>query len=201
MEDLWAFNDESVVRAIANSAIPVVTGIGHEVDFTLSDFAADLRAPTPTAAAELAVPDREELKGMVQSAVGRLLYASQAVFQDTRYELTQLLHRVERASPQWRITNDRQRVDDLSFRLETGITNSLRYQRSEKEGLTKRLSSLNPYAVLQRGYAIVTNGDGSVVSKVAQVRQEEVLDVKVSDGVLLAKVLSVPGSENEGERK
>lgn len=200
MEDLWAFNDERVVRAIAVSAIPVVTGIGHEIDFTLSDFAADLRAPTPTAAAELAVPDREELRGLVQGAVNRLVYAYQSELQGVRTELTQLQHRIEKASPSWMVRNDRQRLDDLSGRVETGMGSTLRFWHSQQDGLTKRLSALNPFAVLQRGYAIVTTADGSVVSSVNQVSKDEMLDVKVSDGTLLARVLSEPG-EIEGEKK
>jgi len=201
MEDLWAFNDERVVRAIAASAIPVVTGIGHEIDFTLSDFAADLRAPTPTAAAELAVPDRDELKGLLQGEVNRLVYACQAVFQESRTGLTGLRHRIERASPEWMIRNDRQRLDDLSFRLESSLGNNFRFKRSEALGLAKRLSSLNPFAVLQRGYAIVTNTAGQVVASISQVARDEVVDVKISDGTLLTRVISVPGSESEGEKK
>jgi len=200
MEDLWAFNDERVVRAIAASAIPVVTGIGHEIDFTLSDFAADLRAPTPTAAAELAVPDREELKGLVQGAVNRLVYACQSELQGVRTGLTQLQHRIEKASPAWMVRNDRQRLDDLSGRVETGMGSTLRFWHSQQDGLTKRLSALNPFAVLQRGYAIVTNADGSVIASVNQVSKDEMLDVKISDGTLLTRVLSVPG-ETEGEKK
>jgi exodeoxyribonuclease VII large subunit len=201
MEDLWAFNDERVVRAIADSAIPVITGIGHEIDFTLSDFAADLRAPTPTAAAELAVPDREELKGLLQGEVSRLVYACQTAFQDTRTQLTSMQHRIERASPEWMIRNDRQRLDDLSFRLESSLGNTFRFKRSECLGLSKRLGALNPFAVLQRGYSIVTNTDGQVVSKVSQVTKDELVDVKLSDGTLLTRVISVPGSESEGEEK
>ncbi len=201
MEDLWAFNDESVVRAIAASEIPVITGIGHEIDFTLSDFAADLRAPTPTAAAELAVPDREELKGLLQGEVSRLVYACQSVFQDTRTQLTGMRHRIEKASPEWMIRNDRQRLDDLSFRLESSLGNSFRFKRSEALGLAKRLNALNPFAVLQRGYAIVTNTAGQVVASVRQVTRDEVVDVKISDGTILTRVISVPGSESEGEEK
>jgi exodeoxyribonuclease VII large subunit len=201
MEDLWAFNDERVVRAIAASALPVITGIGHEIDFTLSDFAADLRAPTPTAAAELAVPDREELKGLLQGEVSRLVYACQSVLQDSCTQLTGMRHRIEKASPEWMIRNDRQRLDDLSFRLESSLGNSFRFRQSEVLGLTKRLSALNPFAVLQRGYAIVTNTAGQVVASVKKVTMDEVVDVKISDGTILTRVISVPGSESEGEEK
>jgi exodeoxyribonuclease VII large subunit len=98
------------------------------------------------------------------------------------------------------VRNDRQRLDDLSGRVETGMGSTLRFWHSQQDGLTKRLSALNPFAVLQRGYAIVTNADGSVIASVKQVSKEEMLDVKVSDGTLLTRVLSVPG-DAEGEKK
>ncbi len=201
MEDLWAFNDERVVRAIAASAIPVVTGIGHEIDFTLADFAADLRAPTPTAAAELTVPDREELRGLLQATVNQLDRFCQNALVGTRAELTGVQHRIERASPAWRIRNDRQRLDDLSARIETGIGGNFRYWQSRQDGLAKRLMALNPFAVLQRGYAIITKADGSVVASVRQVNVKETLTVKVSDGEMKASVVSTPGSDPEGERE
>lgn len=201
MEDLWAFNDERVVRAIAASAIPVVTGIGHEIDFTLADFAADLRAPTPTAAAELTVPDREELRGLLQATVNQLNHFCQNALLSTRAELTGVQHRIERASPAWRIRNDRQRLDDLSARIETGMGSNFRYWRSRQDGLAKRLMALNPFAVLQRGYAIITKEDGSVVASVRQVNVKETLTVKVSDGEMKASVVSTAGSDPEGERE
>ena len=112
-------------------------------------------------------------------------------------ELTGLQHRLEKASPQWMIRNDRQRLDDLLFRLEASLGNNFRFKRSQALGLTKRLRSLNPFAVLQRGYSIVTNGTGQVVSKVSQVSRDELVDVKLSDGTILTRVISVPGSESE----
>lgn len=201
MEDLWAFNDERVVRAIAASGIPVIAGIGHEIDYTLSDFSADLRAPTPTAAAELAVPDREELLANLNAIYSRMLYTCQANLTSVRTGLTQLVHQVEKASPMWMVRNDLQRLDDLSTRLETVMGSYLRLRHSEWQGLSKRIGALNPYAVLQRGYAIVTDTAGKVVSSVNQVKREDVLDVQVADGVFLSRVLSTPGKESEGEKK
>jgi len=115
--------------------------------------------------------------------------------------LTQAQHRIEKASPVYRIRNDRQRLDDLGARLETGVTNAFRYRRSEQEGMGKRLAALSPFAVLQRGYAIITNAAGGVVASVTQVSRDEMLDVKVSDGEFLVRVVSASGSENEGEKK
>jgi len=179
----------------------VVTGIGHEIDFTLADFAADLRAPTPTAAAELTVPDREELYGILQGMVNQLDHFCQNALQGIRTDLTMVQHRIERASPAWIIRNDRQRLDDLIARIETGMGSNFRYWHSQQDGLTKRLVALNPYAVLQRGYAIITKEDGSVVASVQQVTVNETLNVKVSDGEMQARVVSTPGSDPEGERE
>ena len=138
---------------------------------------------------------------MVQGAINQLTYSAQAALQGTRAALTQAQHQIERASPAWRIRNDRQRLDDLGARLETGVTNAFRYQRSEQEGMAKRLAALSPFAVLQRGYAIITNAAGEVIVSVKQATWDEMLDVKVSDGEFLARVVSASGSENEGEKK
>jgi len=198
LEDLWAFNDEKVVRAIVDSMIPVITGIGHETDFTLSDFAADRRAPTPTAAAEMATPDSAELKEGLNSVVSRMGYALQSVVASERASLTDVLNNLERVSPIWQVRNDRQRLDELVTRVELGMQNEFKMRRSEWRGVQHRLTALNPFAVLQRGYAIVTDEQGSVVTSVRQARKEQVLDVQVSDGVILTRVLSDSQETNEG---
>lgn len=206
LEDLWAFNDERVVRAIAASRVPVITGIGHETDFTLSDFAADLRAPTPTAAAEMATPDTAELYEGLNALTSRLGYAFQAVVSEARAQLSQNIHRIERVSPLWQVRNDRQRLDELVSRVELGLQNEFKMRRSELRGAQSRLGSLNPFAVLKRGYAIVTDSAGVVISSVRQAHKEDILDVKVADGVILTQVLSEardainggsPNDENE----
>jgi exodeoxyribonuclease VII large subunit len=198
LEDLWAFNDERVVRAIVDSKIPVITGIGHETDFTLSDFAADRRAPTPTAAAEIATPDSAELKEGLASVVSRMGYALQSVVASERAFLTDVINKLERVSPIWQVRNDRQRLDELVSRVELGMQNEFKMRRSEWRGVQHRLTALNPFAVLQRGYAIVTDEQGAVVTSVRQARKEQVLDVQVSDGVILTRVLSDSQETNEG---
>ncbi len=201
LEDLWAFNDELVVRAIADSQVPVVTGIGHETDFTLSDFAADMRAPTPTAAAELAVPDVLDLQEQLNSYSNRMNAAIQRVINLERGFMLEQKARLERLSPAWQLRSDRQRLDELSLRMETAMRHTLQFRQAEVQGMQKRLSSLNPYAVLQRGYAMVSTPQGEIVRSVDQVKREDVLDIRVADGVIISRVLSDPEVQKPGGRK
>ncbi len=199
LEDLWAFNDERVVRAVAASRAPVVTGVGHETDFTLSDFAADLRAPTPTAAAELCTPDRAELFEGLSSLSTRLGYALQAATSQAAVDLMDLNHRLDSLSPLWLVRNDRQRLDELSSRTEQAINHELRMQHSQVKSLQTRLASLNPFAVLQRGYAIVSDSAGKVVNSVQQVEQTDQVSIKVSDGTIQTQVIAIQGGGTHGE--
>lgn len=199
LEDLWAFNDERVVRAVAASQAPVVTGVGHETDFTLSDFAADLRAPTPTAAAELCTPDRAELFEGLSALSSRLGYALQALTAQAAVDLMDLKHRLDNLSPLWLVRNDRQRLDELASRAEMALNNELRMQRSQIKSLNNRLASLNPFAVLQRGYAIVSDSAGQVVSSVKQVKTADQITIKVSDGTIQSQVVASQGGNNHGK--
>jgi exodeoxyribonuclease VII large subunit len=182
IEDLWAFNDEQVARAIVASAAPIITGVGHETDFTIADFAADLRAPTPTAAAELATPNRDDLSVAIADLAERLGRISQAVLASRRWELNDRQNRLRFQSPQSRLRTDRQRLDDFARRAETTVLHSLQLHRTRLSGLEQRLVSLNPLAVLGRGFAIVSHPDGSVVRSVTQVQAGDALNVRVSDG-------------------
>lgn len=198
LEDLWAFNDERVVRAVAASRAPVVTGVGHETDFTLSDFAADLRAPTPTAAAELCTPDRAELLEGLSVLSSRLGYALQAATSQAAVDLMDLKHRLDNLSPLRLVRNDRQRLDELASRAEMALINELRMQRSQVKSIQNRLTTLNPFAVLQRGYAIVSDSAGRVVSSVKQVKQSDQVTIKVSDGTIQSQVVAVQGDGKHG---
>ncbi len=183
IEDLWAFNDETVVRAIVASTVPVISGVGHEIDFTLADFAADLRAPTPSAAAELATPDRAERLLDVQSLMLQLTDIMQKRLQELRWGLAERTAQLRGLSPRAELDNSRQRVDDLALRTQHAVHHRLVLQREQLDGLTRRLVALNPMAVLNRGYAIVTRpGSADVIRSVDEVNIWDVLDVRVSDG-------------------
>ena len=183
LEELWAFNDERVARAIAACRHPVVSGVGHETDFTIADFVADLRAPTPSAAAELAVPDQAELRQRMQGW-GRRLEGSMAQHLSlARYAMEQQQVALRRSSPQVRVDTCRQQVDDLSRRAGRALTHSLSLRHSRLTGLQARLGALGPLATLERGYAIIRCEDtGAVVCSVEQVDAGDALRIRVQDG-------------------
>jgi exodeoxyribonuclease VII large subunit len=182
IEDLWAFNDERVVRAVAHSSVPIICGVGHETDFTLSDFAADLRAPTPTAAAELATQiTLVDLLAQLENYKNRLASTTLGILADKQNSLASLAAALRYASPERRILSERQRVDELARRAQTAVLHRIQLQSMHVGGMHRRLEALNPLAVLGRGYAVVTRkDDGSVVSRVAQAGEE--MQVRVSDG-------------------
>jgi exodeoxyribonuclease VII large subunit len=188
IEDLWAFNDERVVRAVADSKAPVICGVGHETDFTLCDFAADLRAPTPTAAAELATQTTiQDLQDILASCSSRISSLTLNLLAEQKASASALAARLKYVSPDRRIQSEYQHLDELSRRAFSALTHRIQLQASTMEGISKRLQSLNPEGVLSRGYAIITRKeDGMVISKVAQARGE--MKVRVSDGEFAAIV-------------
>ena len=189
IEDLWAFNDESVARAIAASPVPVISGVGHETDFTLADFAADLRAPTPSAAAELATPDRAELAADLSGLTDRLAEALNARLRERRWRLAERTAALRGLSPRAALANSRQRLDDLTIRTLTAIEHRLEIERGRAIGLAGRLDSLSPLAVLKRGYAVVTRaGTAEVIRSASAVAPGDLLDVRVSEGKFGARV-------------
>jgi exodeoxyribonuclease VII large subunit len=188
IEDLWAFNDERVARAIVASTAPVICGVGHETDFTIADFASDLRAPTPTAAAELATPDRADFQIAIGEAAQRLVRAIQANLNTLHWSLDALEGRLQQRSPRWVITRDRQQLDDLLHRAGLGLEHYLALRQVQSRGLEQRLAALSPIGILERGYAVVSHLDGTTVRRVDQVVPEEILQVQVSDGEFTVRV-------------
>jgi exodeoxyribonuclease VII large subunit len=182
IEDLWAFNDEHVARAIAASPVPIITGIGHETDFTIADFVADLRASTPTAAAELATPNQVDLRLDLADLSERLNQMLQNFHSELCWAFKELQSHLDRSSPLVRIQSDSQRVDELDRRLSASAHHLLQLARSHLKGLIQHMAALNPEAVLERGYAIVTNQLGQTINRVGQVSAGEALSVQVSDG-------------------
>jgi exodeoxyribonuclease VII large subunit len=188
LEDLWAFNDERVVRAVVASEAPVITGVGHETDFTLVDFASDLRAPTPTGAAMLAAPNLSEIWGELDEMKRRLEYALEEVLDQSLASLRELGTRLEFVSPAWRVRNGLQRLDELNERLYRAGNSSFNLRRVHLQSMYSRLGSLNPLAVLQRGFAVVQRPDGSLVKSIRQVERGDKLGVRLSDGKFDAQV-------------
>ena len=164
IEDLWAFNDEKVARAVAASRVPVIAGVGHETDFTIVDFVADLRAPTPSAAAAAAVPDRWELIEQLRAVRAGLIQRASAEIVWRRERLDSLRARLRRVSPQRQIDLSRQRLLDREDRLHRQMAQRLAALKERLAFGQVRLQSLNPTAVLARGYSIVQQPDGRVVT-------------------------------------
>jgi len=200
LEELWAFNDERVARAIAASRAPVISGVGHEVDFTIADFAADVRAPTPSAAAELAVPDRAELKTGLYEQCTRLARALQRRLGDSRRSLVYLAQTLRRNSPIGRIESLRQRVDELSQDGGIYLGHLLGLCREQLNGLAGRLATLSPFATLDRGYAVVRHSEtGRVVTSVSQVDRGERIVVRLRDGEFDATVNETGAQKEKDE--
>ena len=192
IEDLWAFNDERVVRSVAGSQVPVISGVGHETDFTLCDFAADLRAPTPTAAAELATPiTLIDLKATVASCATRIASRVLDLVAEQGNILSSLAAQLRYLSPARRIRSERQRVDEFTRRAYSSLLHQAQLQDAHVTGMRNRLEALSPLAVLARGYAVVTRkDDGRVVSRVAQAKPGQQIDVRVMDGRFDAEIVN-----------
>jgi exodeoxyribonuclease VII large subunit len=183
IEELWAFNDERVVRAVAASRIPVVTGVGHEIDFTLADFAADLRAPTPSAAAEVITPDINDLRMNVDGLSALLAQAMQSQLADARANLINMQRALRLLSPANQVAQSKLRVQEMGARLRSAALGSIGLAGAELRGLQGRLQAVSPLATLQRGYAIVQRkADGTVVRSVSDVTAGDELTIRVSDG-------------------
>jgi len=189
LEELWAFNDERVARAIAESRVPVVSGVGHETDFTIADFVADVRAPTPTAAATLVVPEARLLRSTIWENQRRLSAGIAMHLEAARSRLQHAERILARSSPESRLARDRQQVDALTGRATMHLQHRLGLARERLRSRTLQLASLNPEATLSRGYAIVRLATTrQVVSSLTQVRSGDGIEVQVKDGTFGATV-------------
>ncbi len=189
LEDLWAFNDEQLVRTVANSRIPTVTGIGHETDVILADFAADVRAATPSAAAEISTPDRIALREDLHAEGLNLLGSFREQLTKKRIALEKLQSRLNLASPRAHIENARQRLDDIFHRMLLTVRRDLIMHNQRVAGLDHTLRAVSPTEILARGYAIVTQIQaGEVVRSTSQVEIGERIHIQVQDGEFEAEV-------------
>ena len=201
-EDLFAFNDEALVRAIAACAVPIVSAVGHETDFTLSDFAADLRAPTPSAAAELVVPDRAELAMRTAALSGRLLRAVRAKLDRAAGRLALLTSSRRLLHPETIYDDYKYRLLQLQERLDEGICDVLENAEETLARQAAKLEAMSPLAVLSRGYAAVMRGEGeaeTAVCRAALLAEADEARLLFSDGFAKAKILSVTLSAEKEE--
>ncbi len=191
IEDLWAFNDEKVARAIYQARHPIVCGVGHETDFTIADFVADVRAPTPSAAAEISVPNSAELQVSLAGLEDRLLACMVRTIDDGYARLQALTRNLRHLGPLIRINNAAQHLDTLANRLDNAMWRRLEQARNRMELAGSRLLTVGPQATLQRGYAILRKEDGSIVRRVKQVTIGERLEVRVGDGAFDVEVADI----------
>ena len=190
IEDLWAFNDERVVRCVAASEIPVISAVGHETDFTLCDFAADLRAPTPSAAAELAVPDRDEMRIRLDELFGRLENSILRSVELKKERVLNVTNKLELLSPSGRLAVEKKELAQKRTALEQGIERVIQKRRERLSVASAKLTAINPLAVLSRGYSYSKKGD-TVVSSVKQLQIGDELNMRFTDGSANAKIISV----------
>jgi exodeoxyribonuclease VII large subunit len=189
IEDLWQFNEEVVARAIADCTIPIISGVGHETDFTIADFAADRRAPTPTAAAEMATPDRETL-------LKHLLQQQQTLQRSMAYKLNRYAQQLDfiarrLLSPAQQVMHKCAHLEQLAIRLNSTMKQAVSKQEEQLLRLSHNLAHLNPNAVLNRGYAIVQSKSGSVISTAKQTQPGEEVNITFAQGSAHAEIKKI----------
>ena len=189
MEDLWAFNDENVARTIYHSAIPVISAVGHEPDVTIADFVADLRAATPSNAAELAVPDQNEVAVWLRQMEGRLAQAMGRKLESARKDLDRAARCRALQDPMNYVDDKRMVLDYQREKLAAGLNASLNRERQRFGQLASKLDALSPLKVLGRGYAIPQKTDGGVVRSVSDVAPGDGLKLRVADGEISCQVI------------
>ena len=189
MEDLWAFNDENVARTIYHSAIPVISAVGHEPDVTIADFVADLRAATPSNAAELAVPDQNEVAVWLRQMEGRLAQAMGRKLESARKDLDRAAWCRALQDPMNYVDDKRMVLDYQREKLAAGLNAALNRERQRFGQLASKLDALSPLKVLGRGYAIPRKADGGVIRSVADVAPGDPLKLRVADGEISCQVV------------
>lgn len=188
IEDLWAFNDETVARTVFAAPVPVVTGVGHETDFTIVDFVSDRRAPTPSAAAEVATPDAQELKGNIGGYTYQIKTTVENRVAEMRAQLQEKQRQLDYLSPQNQIDNRRQQIDDIVQSMGRTLRHTVSLWREQLSGAEAQLAALNPHATLARGYAIVQKGD-TPVAHTGDVAPGDRIAITVADGTFSADVI------------
>lgn len=189
LEELWAFNTEVVARAIAASVIPVISAVGHETDVTISDYVADLRAPTPSAAAELAVPILQDLQFHVAQLSVRLQGGMGMLIERKRQILEGIANKGSLKDPFWRIDQNRQRIDTLQMCLQESMTRFLADKNGILNLLTAKLDLLSPLAILGRGYSLTYDAEGTLLRSASQVELQEQIRIRLGEGTLRCQVL------------
>ena len=192
VEELWAFNEEIVARAVAASEIPVISAVGHETDFTICDFVADLRAPTPSAAAELAVPDSFQQHEMLSAFSRRIDAAVYEKIGNERANVELKKAALQRLSPQNYIDTLRIRCDRASMAMDSAVKNSYALKSKEFSSVCAKLDALSPLKILARGYGVASKG-GKIVSNIASLEKGDMINLRLSNGETECEVKEIRG--------
>ncbi|MFW5981909.1 MAG: exodeoxyribonuclease VII large subunit [Halanaerobiaceae bacterium] len=195
IEDLWPFNEENLARAIYQSQIPIISGVGHETDFTIADFVADLRAPTPSAAAELAISSRNELEKYLSNLSSRLISSIKYKIDDSKNRLANIEGKRIFRNPEELFRSRIQMLDDLSQRLDWQIDKIYSQANERFRILAARLEGLNPLKTLARGYSI-SSKDGKIVNSIDELKIGDKMNTKIANGTVLSKVTEIKEEEN-----
>ncbi len=198
IEDLWSFNEEIVARAIYNSHIPVVSAVGHEIDFTIADFVADLRAPTPSAAAELVVPSQTELREKFNNVYARLYSCANRIVERGRLQLRVSAESAALKNPMATIDSSRIYLDSLSKTMEGAYKNIMGDKRRSLAVTASKLDALSPLGALSRGFSLTKDESGAVVKSVKRLNKGDKISVTLSDGTARATVDNIEFEENHG---
>ena len=190
LEDLWCFNEEKVARAIYACQLPIITGIGHEIDFTIADFVADVRAPTPSAAAETLVPDRMEILNWLKQKEKQLQHLCQSTLHKKSTTLSQLMHRLQQQHPKTQLEMQQQKLAQYQHRLPMLINNLLLSKRKALAAMGKQLHQLSPLNTLDRGYAILFH-EKETVTSVKNICVGDALSARLKDGVIHVNVTQI----------
>ena len=191
IEDLWAFNEEIVARAVYECSVPVISAVGHETDTTIIDFVSDLRAPTPSAAAELAVPDMRVILGQIQGYEESLSHAMEQAVLRNRQRVENYQRIFRHLNPQSRLNDRRQRLMEIEERLRIGMNRKLDAAKSELAIRTQKLEGVSPLRQLERGYAYVSDEEGHGITSAGQVTKGQLLLLDVRDGRIESEVTAV----------
>jgi len=191
LEELWAFNTEEVARAIAASGIPVISAVGHEIDYTIADFTADLRAPTPSAAAEIAIPLLTDLQAAISSYEQKLKQGILRILEKKRQQVRDLGVGRALSFQSWRIEQSRQDLDMLALRLQEGMTGFIAHRDGILKLLAAKLDLLSPLTTLERGYSLISKMDGRIVRSVGQLKEGEQVRLRLKDGRADCEVLKI----------
>lgn len=197
IEDLWAFNNEELARCIADSALPVISAVGHETDFTICDFVADRRAPTPSAAAELVVPEMNELKRKINNIVGRMDLLLRRQLEQKRQAVRYLSAARAMASPAAMLDDRRMTMVYLGEKLERGMQDTLSTAKTSLAQQVAKLDALNPLSILARGYSAVFAEDGRVLNHIGDLAVGESVHLRLSDGEAVADITAIQPAQQQ----